>query len=512
MVDNQNIIPPYFLYIIVAASAVGKSELMRQIQEEKLWESVPKYSTRDVRYKNGEIDDVKELDNKQIKDLPEGERQEARRERIWSLKKKCDEGKGIVYYKNGNLYGIVVQEVLSVLERTNAVVIISDFHAITRLKTEFVELHDRIRVLYIASSIDERVLLERYKKRETTEFNLTPEKEKETLKNIGEFNSVVASATRLHYIQRIEEVMPLLNEEWNSILPYFETIKTRSTNIRMLYNQYIENIAMIDYPILNFYNLEYMYSQVRNLLSNAVRKNDIKREIRDCSPIFMVCAAPSAGKATLMEVIGDLGEVDGNIQIIRKFAQRQERKNTDGRDGMHAIGAEGHFEDYISIENIWTWKFHNTNGSSGTWYAVDRSEIEKNIRPGKAQIFVSNMDQIETARKYYPDNLVVLYLHATHETETKKHIRAKSINDIEEKIMKEKDYSKEEAEQFRLSNHMYKKIAETYVDEKMREIKSVHESFLKHNHQIDHVLLNTGTKEDLVEQMRNLIVYYTNQQ
>lgn len=103
-------------------------------------------------------------------------------------------------------------------------------------------------------------------------------------------------------------------------------------------------------------------------------------------------------------------------------------------------------------------------------------------------------------------------MHATHETETKKHIRAKSINDIEEKIMKEKNYSKEEAEQYRLSNHMYKKIAETYVDEKMREIKSVHESFLKHNHQIDHVLLNTGTKEDLVEQMRNLIVYYTNQQ
>lgn len=93
MVDNQNIIPPYYLYIIVAASAVGKSELMRQMQEKKLWEGVPKYSTRDVRYKNGEIDDVKELDNKQIKELPEGERQEARRERIWSLKKNVMKGK-----------------------------------------------------------------------------------------------------------------------------------------------------------------------------------------------------------------------------------------------------------------------------------------------------------------------------------------------------------------------------------------------------------------------------------
>lgn len=509
--EMRGLNPPYFLYILVAASAVGKSELMRQMQRENLWEGVPKYSTRDVRYKDGEIDDVKELDDKQIKDLPEEQRQKARGERIKRLKERCGAGKGIVYYKNGNLYGIVVQEVLKVLERTNAVVIISDFHAISRLKTEFVELKDRIRVLYIASTIDERILLERYKERETTEFNLAPEKEKETLRNIGEFNSVVASAIRLHYIERIEEVMPLLNEEWNSILPYFETIKTRSANIRMLYNQYIENIAAIDYSILNFYDLDYMYSQVRSLISDSVRKHGIRRVVKDCSPIFMVCAAPSAGKATLMEVIGDLGEVDGNIQITRKYAQRSPRKNTDGRDGMVAIGAEGRFEDYIASSNIWTWQFHNMNGNAGTWYAVDRSEIEKNIQHGRAQIFVSNMDQIEVAQNYYPDNLVVLYLHATHETETRNHIRAKSINDVEEKIMGETNCSKQEAEQIRLSNHVYKESIERYVDEKMKEIRDVHDSFLRHNHQIDHVLLNTGTKEDLVEQMRNLIAHYTQQ-
>ena len=223
---NECLPGPHFLYILVAASAVGKSDLMRQMQKESLWKSVPKYSSRDVRYKDGEIDDVVELDGLQIKDMPEDQRAKARGERIKLLKERCGDGKGVVYYKNGNLYGIVVQEVLNIMENTNAIAIISDFHAIAQLKTEFAELQDRIRILYIASSIDERVLLERYKKRETTEFNLVPEKEKEVLSKIGEFNSVVASATRLHYIQRIEEVMPLLNEEWNSILPYFETIKT----------------------------------------------------------------------------------------------------------------------------------------------------------------------------------------------------------------------------------------------------------------------------------------------
>lgn len=356
------------------------------------------------------------------------------------------------------------------MERTNTVAIISDFHAIDQLKTEFEELKDKIRVLYIASSIDERVLLERYKKRETTTFHLTEEKEKETLKRIGEFNSVLASATRLHYVQRIEEIMPLINEEWNSILPYFETIKTRSTNIRMLYNQYIENITKIDCCVLNFYDLKYMYEQVRNLLSSNVRKKDIKRKIKGCSPIFMVCAAPSSGKATLMEIIGDLGEVDGNIQITHKYAQRNSRENTDGRDGMIAIGKGAHFEDHIDRKNVWEWEFHKEAGQNGTKYAVDHSEIRRNLQAGKAQIFVSNMDEIGNARKYYPDNLVVLYLHATHETETKNHIREKCIADIKEEITKEKGGTQKEIEQFCEDNPDYQRIIDEMVEQKLIEI------------------------------------------
>lgn len=506
---NECLPGPHFFYILVAASAVGKSDLMRQMQKEFLWENVPKYSSRDVRYKNGESDDVVELDGLQIKDLPENQRAKARSDRIKLLKEKCGDGKGVVYYKNGNLYGIVVQEVLAIMQKTNAIAIISDFHAIDQLKTEFVELQNKIRILYIASSIDERVLLERYKKRETTEFNLVPEREMEVLRKIGEFNSVVASATRLHYIQRIEEVMPLLNAEWNSILPYFETIKTRSTNIRMLYNQYIENISLIDYSILNFYDLEYMYKQARNLLSNDVRRCNLNRKVKDGAPIFMVCAAPSSGKATLMEIIGDLGEVDGNIQIIHKYAQRSARENTDKRDGMIAIGRNGDFGSYIRPEYIWEWEFHKGVGKKGTRYAVDRSEIEMNLQPGRAQIFVSNMNEIKNARRYYPHNIVVLYLHATHETETKNHIHEKCINDFAEDIMKELRCSKLEAEQYMLSDPEYKKRIDALVDEKMEEIKGVHESFLEHNDEIDHVLLNTGTKEDLVEQMRNLISFYT---
>ena len=43
-----------------------------------------------------------------------------------------------------------------------------------------------------------------------------------------------------------------------------------------------------------------------------------------------------------------------------------------------------------------------------------------------------------------------------------------------------------------------------YID----EVEKVHKEFLNYNHLIDHILLNTGTKEELVEQMNNLINFY----
>lgn len=494
-----------FFYILVAASAVGKSALMRKMVEEKIWVGVPKYSTRDVRYKDGEIDDVVKMDDCQLKGLSEYEAAKLRLNRITKLKELCGGSRGVVYYKNSNFYGIQIEEVLQKLQYYNVVAIISDFHVIKTLKNN-ASLKDRVRVLYIASTIDERELLKRFKSREAVKFDTDSESKKNAIKNIQSLCSVLGSATRLSYMDRIEQVMPLLNEEWNNILPYFETIKTRGANIRMLYNQYIENIALIDYAILNFYDLDYMYDQVRNIVKNIQRYRKIKYP-----PVFMVCAAPSSGKATLMEIVGDLGEVNGNIRITHKYAKREPRERTDGRDGMIAIGKKGHFGDHITNkDNIWEWKFHkNEDKKEGTRYAVDRAEINKNISDGVAQIFISNMSQIELARKYYPDNMVILYLHATHETETKNHIAEKCKLDMVKRIADEQGFCEEDALEFLNCSHFYQRKLDEDIDARLAEIKQVHDSFLKHNHQVDHVLLNTGTREDLVSQMTNLINYYT---
>ena len=489
----------FSLYILVAPSAVGKSVLLNKITEEGLWVKIPKYSTRDTR---GNSDDVVKIDDYSLSNLHEEERLKVRVQRISEINKLCGENNGVVYYKNGNIYGIKIIDVLDALQHNNVAVIISDFNVIKLLKNDS-RLKDRIKVLYIASTIDERELLKRYKSRETISFDTDSESKKRAIKNIHSFSSVLESATRLSYMDRIEEVMPLLNEEWNTILPYFETIKTRGANISKLYYQYIENISLIDYTILNFYDLEYMYSQVRNIIKNNVPLLRVQYP-----PVFMVCAAPSSGKATLMEIVGDLGEINGNIKITKKYAKRDAR-TTDGRDGMIAIGKNGDFIKYISnVDNIWEWDFHKDNISvHGISYAVNKAEIDININNNISQIFISNMEQIDKAREFYPNNLVVLYLHAAHETETRKHIIEKCKEDILKEIQFEFNYSNEETLEKFQNEHHQKRFKAT-IESKLCEIKKVHYDFLLHNYKINHVLLNTGTREDLVSQMTNIIDYY----
>lgn len=491
----------HYLYILVAASAVGKSELLNQIKKENLWRSVPKYSTRDNR---GESDDVVRIKDSVVNDVEkEGNLQQIRRERMEYIKRICGDDKGVVYYKNNNIYGVSIIDILEGLEHSNMVVIISDFHVI-RLLNENPKLEKRIKVLYIASTVDERELLKRYKSRENTSFN---EKSVETIKTIQSIEnmcSVLSSAARLKYLTKIEEVLPLLNEQWNSYVPYFDTIKTRSLNIRMLYNRYIDNISAVDYAILNFYDLNYMFQQVRNIINKPLGTSDYIR-----TPIFFVCAALSSGKATLMEIIGDLGAVNNDIVVTPKYAKRATRA-TDGRDGMIAIGEDSNFNTYIHNPNdVWCWKFHN----GATEYAVDHQTIRNNIEKGTAQIFISNMSQIAIAKKLYPNNIVVLYLHATHETATLQHIQEKRKFEILTEIRNMFLSQNREISDAEILHYFNNKVDmqlkyRQKIENDLKEIKEVHDDFLVHNNEINHVLLNTGTREDLVEQMINLINYY----
>lgn len=535
------------LYILVAPSAVGKSALLHKLKHEisadgrPFWQAINKYSTRDCRGIDAETgieDDVVNIDDRsndlinarrdfeQIKqqDLSSVEAQIDYKtkldllisKRFQYIEEYCrdtgDERKGIVYHLNTNLYAFNFQEIITCLQSNNGVIICSDFDTIRMLKNNPV-FGEFIRVVYIASSMDEQVLLKRYKNRvgsEEQNFSISQDK----LNLIENYINLILSAARIGHYEKIEQTVPLLNETWNSMLKYYSTICNRKEKIRLLFNQYIENISVIDHVILNFYDLEYMYEQMRQVIS---QKDGISSTIAKVKcPIFMVCAAPSSGKGTLMEIVSDLGKVNGNLVQIKKYAKRAANPLTDRRDGMIPIGADGKFEDYIKEEFIWKWTGHKktskTQVSTEKEYAVDLNEIRSNMYANKCQIFISNFDEIEKARTLFPNNLVVLYLHATHDTETRKHIERKRQMEIRKSIQHKLPHGSELSDNEitvifnEPSNYeMYKKR----VEADLSEIKSTHYQYIKHIAQVDYVLLNTGTQDDLISQMLKILKNYT---
>jgi len=489
-----------YLFVLVAASAVGKSVLVNKLCEEGLWSKASKYSTRDNR---GSDDDVVKIDDYSIWETEtNGQKTEIRCSRVNKLIEICGGGNGIVYYKNDNIYGVSITEIVEGLKKSHLSVIISDFRVIEELKKDD-RLKGRVKIMYVASTIDEKELLKRYSERERTAFiNI------KTINQIQDMSLLLLSAGRLNYLTKIEEILLSLREELGKHVPYFDTIMERVNNIRLLYNRYIDNIALIDYVILNFYDLDYMFKQARNILNNIQSKRNISNP-----PIFMVCSAISSGKASLMEIVGDMGAINNNIVVTTKYATRDMRP-TDGRDGMIAIGEKGNFKNVIEKkigfpiekEDIWEWSFKERTVK----YAVCHKEIKQNIKNGKAQIFISNMGEIENARKFYPDNIVVLYLHATHETATKKHIEAKRRFELETEIKKRhSNYSIEEIKYEFENNNEIQEALQRNIANDFKEIETVHNDFSNNSINIDHVLLNTGTRENLIEQITNLINHYS---
>jgi len=490
------------LFVLIAASSSGKGKLINTLKNQGKWLTVPKYSTRDNR---GNDDDVVIIDDEKINIIEKmGNKTEIHQARISYLKHILSDMNGIVYYKNEHFYGFRFDEIIKALSLSHVAIVLSDFNTINKLK-EYKDLQNRIKIIYIASPVDERVLLQRYKERENIDLIEQTDETEQTISKIHNLCLILSSASRLKYLNTIENILPLLNEEWNKYVPYFDTIKARSLNVRMLYNRYIDHITEVDYTILNFGTLDNMYSQAYNILGN------IKCKRKKCKvPLFMVCAPLSSGKATLMEIVGDMGEIYKNIVIIKKYAKRDTRI-TDRRDGMEAIGPNGDFKEHIKPqEAIWEWSFHEKS----TYYAVNRQEINENIEKGLTQIFISNLQQIPKAKQYYPDNIVILYLHAAHKSATEEHIRQKrKLEVIKEETNNKKFKNQEEL------NDEFSKLIQTNISvqekyEKMiendkNEINKVFEDYIKNIADIDHVLLNTGSREDMVEQMNNLIKYYS---
>ena len=465
------------LYIIAGASGSGKTTLLQNVVfTQNLCDAASKYSTRKRRPDiliDGKtvVDDVSHLSLKNIE-------------------KRCD----ILYEINAYKYGINSLEIIQALGKgKNLIVILSDMRAIKILKKIVEDSGNIVKVIYLLSRMDsaseftktwsQRIIEECGKNNKiTSEVRATDQKIPRIIHAFLDSHTSDDGSS----FGNIEQVKRLCDDLVGA-LPQNSTYEKRSERIRLMFNQYIHNIGLFDYVILNTTSLDDMFTQAKKIIdynNNAQNQRLAKSKLMKGPVVFIVCASPKSGKATLMENLNIMGS--SQIQITPKYADR-EAKSTDKRDGT-IVGRRDLFlqgSGTTPTDGVWEWSFHKIGKSDeGTQYAVKLADIIQRLTEGISQIFVSNHEQIDriykepalqkTLRKVEP-RFVYLYLH-----------RVRTDAEIKEQA----------------------------ADETRRlEISRIHQWYVENIEKIDHVLVNPNHltySEDLHDQMMSLIELYHN--
>ena len=462
------------LYVIMGASGSGKTTLLQNIvTEKKLCRAAKKYSTRDRRPDtydaNGKLicDDITHLS-------------------LAELERKCD----ILYEINNNKYGVNSSEIIRELSKghNDLVLILSDVRAIKILKQKVEGAKHFLKVMYLLSRLDS-----------VSEFTKTwqtrVEKDlqrggKDPSKEVEKINCKISDEL-MDFAAKIKNDPTKLGIEQISIecdrilslLPESESNRKRSEKIRLMFTQYVNNIGLFDYVILNTTSIDDMHRQAENIINYNRTRSMVrlaKHKYLKGPVVFIVCASPKSGKGTLMENLNIMGV--SQIQITPKYADREPAPN-DKRDGMIALGKEGFnkkFSRDFLRDKCWTWLFHK----SGTRYAVLRDDIVQRINQGACQIFVSNFEQIHNV---------------TNESSVELN---KVLGDIKARFV----YIY--LHRVRTPEEIANQVGDS---EAISEIDDIHEAYIENIAHIDHVIINPNYltfSEDLHDQMMSLIELY----
>jgi guanylate kinase len=469
------------LYIIMGTSGSGKTTLLQHMVYSTMsCKAAHKYSNREQR-----PDETGEDGTKMHDDILHLQLQE--------LEKKCD----VLYEINNNKYGVDSADIIETLNQESGddvALILSDVRAIKFLKRKVEDAGHIVKVLYLLSRMDSpSEFVKIWQKRVEGAFvQLGDPAKAEWLAAGAKINKELDDFLSLNNkdelflvdIQRVNKLCDTVIK----LLPQSDSSRKRSEKIRLMFTQYVHNISLFDYVILNTTTKKDMFRQIEKIVDWNRRYNHqllAKQKMLIGPVIFVLCASPKSGKGTLMENLNIMGV--SQIQITPKYANRLPEKN-DKRDGMIALGMSGFENQFGTLSddksdgNVWRWAFHKTEKDMGTEYAIKIKDILECFNKGVCQIFVSNFEQLE---RIYKDEhlqkvlgdlkarLVFIYLH-----------RVRAFDEL---------------------------FAQAVDEDCREEIASVHKSYIENMEKIDHVIINPDYltySEDLHDQMMSLIELY----
>ena len=330
-----------------------------------------------------------------------------------------DEEYTFVYPMNNYTYGIKAEEITDLIgQGYNVFIILSDLRIVEEVKQFFGSIAVSLYIFRNLSADQlEKVLEEREMARGINQVDTVPlERQRQTRLN------------RLYFIQR----------------------------------KYVDNITLFDHIILNIRKPQDMLQQVTNLVKgyeNGIVHKDMRGPV-----IFLIAAAPGAGKRTLMTAMYDFGRK--SITVVEKATTRTIHDD-DGPEIYHV--------DEIDPNkfNI-NYSFHDKY----TEYGIETERMWQNLSKGRSQIIITNMQQFHKFREMFGPLVVCVYLHAT-----------------------------------RTMKQLFEWQVERHGDEekakrKLEELDRIHQDYISNIAEFQHVLLNTLEKEDFWEQMLRLMQFY----
>lgn len=270
------------------------------------------------------------------------------------------------------------------------------------------------------------------------------------------------SAHQLKNILEKREITRGINQD--DTVPFERQKQTRLNRLYLMQRQYVDNITLFDHVILNTRRIQDLLQQVTKLVG-GYEKGLVHKGMKG-PVIFLIAAAPGAGKRTLMSAMFDLQK---SMTVVRKATTRQ-KHDDDGDEIYHVDEID---PDKFDINYM----FHDQD----TEYGIETAIMWQNLSEGRTQMLVTNMQQFYKFHEKFNPLLVCVYLHATS---TRKQL--KQLFELQVKRHGNKEKAKR----------------------KINELDNIHQNYIDHIVEFQHVLLNTLEKEDFWEQMLRLMRFY----